>query len=436
LEGTSTLSKKPQSRTAEGHKRATASREQLLNDIRSIRKSFPNAVITRDFYRQQGKFADKAISLYFPKFSDLVKEAGCEAADLTPEPKAPTPIEPKLTPELKLDLEKEKIKAKQEDAKGQLKVAATRIIKLEKELEAAVSLGQYTPQVTILAPRTPSSTSESVACVVASDWHLEEEVINTHVAGLNEFNLEIGAARVARFWQGALRLIDILKRDTAIKQVIIALLGDFITNNIHEDAAASNLLLPMEAIQHAEDQLVSGLKFMLENTDPDTRFLIPCHSGNHARTTKKRMITTEAGNSLEYWMYHHLRRYFDGEKRIQWQIGEGYHTFTRLFDDSYVIRWHHGHAIRYSGGIGGITIPANRAIANWNQAVRDVNLDVFGHYHQYINTGNFICNGSLIGYNDFAVSIKASFEPPTQAFFLVNKRWNAKTMSTPIFLEE
>lgn len=431
------MAKNTQSGPAAGQKKATATREQLLKDFRRIHKNFPDAVITRDFYRAHGKYSDQVIAGY-GKHKDLVREAGCEIIEPEPisAPKASAPSEPELTPELKLDLEKEKIKAKQEDTRGQLKVAATRIIELEKELEAAVSLGQYTPQVTLLIPRTPSSYSESVACVAASDWHLEEEVINSHVAGLNEFNLEIGAKRVERFWQGAIRLIDILKRDTTIKQVIVALLGDFITNNIHEDAIASNLLLPMEAIQYAEDKIVSGLKFMLDNTDPDTKFLIPCHSGNHARTTKKQRVATEAGHSLEYWMYHHLRRYFAGEDRIQWQIAEGYHTFTRLFDNKYCIRWHHGHAIKFNGGSGGITIPVNKAIANWNQAVRDVNLDVFGHYHQYINTGNFVANGSLIGYNDFAVSIKASYEPPQQAFFLINKRWNAKTMSTPIFLEE
>ena len=415
-------------------KKSTASRDQLLSDIRRIRKNFPNVTITRDFYRQHGSYTDKSWSLYFSKFSDLVKDAGCVTAAVDPKPQ--TIMDPEMTPELKLDLEKEKIKVRQEDAKGQLKVAATRIIQLEKELEAAVSLGQYTPQITFLTPLSPGSDSESVACVVASDWHLEEPVISSHVAGLNRFNLEIGTKRVERFWQGGARLIDILKRDTTIKQVIIALLGDFITNNIHDDAAASNSLLPMEAIQHVEDRIVSGIKFMLDNTDPDTQFLIPCHSGNHARTTKKQRIATEAGHSLEYWMYHHLRRYFAGEPRIQWQIAEGYHTFTRLFDGKYVIRWHHGHAIKYGGGLGGITIPVNKSIANWNQAVRDVNLDVFGHYHQYISTGNFVANGSLIGYNDFAVAIRASYEPPQQAFFLVNKRWKAKTMQTPIFLEE
>lgn len=40
----------------------------------------------------------------------------------------------------------------------------------------------------------------------------------------------------------------------------------------------------------------------------------------------------------------------------------------------------------------------------------------------------------MIGYNPYAVSIKASFEKPNQTFFLINKRHCAKTMVAPIFV--
>ena len=92
--------------------------------------------------------------------------------------------------------------------------------------------------------------------------------------------------------------------------------------------------------------------------------------------------------------------------------------------------------MKYGGGVGGIYIPVNKAINDWNKTVRDVDLDVFGHFHQYIDAGNFVCNGSLIGYNAYAVAIKASFEPPQQAFFLVNRKYRSKTMATPIFVSD
>ena len=82
----------------------------------------------------------------------------------------------------------------------------------------------------------------------------------------------------------------------------------------------------------------------------------------------------------------------------------------------------------------GITIPVNKAIAGWNKA-HTVDLDVFGHYHQRFDGGSFICNGSLIGYNAYAVSIKAGYEPPSQTCFLINRQFQAKTAVMPIFVE-
>jgi len=427
------LSKKPQSRTAESHKRATASRDQLLNDIRSIRKSFPNAVITRDFYRQQGKFADKAISLYFPKFSDLVKEAGCDPKSTPSVEVAPTPPMPVAD---KLTLEREKLAAKQGDSKKLLDAALNKLQIYEAEREILLGLEDKSVQIYDIQPKMPTGTSEAVAFMIASDHHGEERVLSTDVAGLNEFNLDIYAQRNDTFFKGGQRLWDILRKDTHIKTLVLALLGDFMTGSIHEDSAESNLLPPSEAIWNAEEKLTSGIHFLLENTDVE-ELVIPCHSGNHARMTKKQRHTTEMGNSLEHYMYKHLQKHFASDPRVKFIISLGYHSYLTLFD-KYTIRFHHGHNIKYGGGVGGITVPVNKAINEWNKAelYRNVSLDVFGHFHQYVNYGNFVCNGSLIGYNAYAISIKAAYERPQQAFFLVSKKFMSKTMSTPIFLTD
>lgn len=401
------------------------SRTALLTEIKRIAKQFPGVEITRDFFRANSRLKD-SWNTYWPNFAAFAMAASMKTSGKTPAAA--------LTPALQLDLEKEKIKAKQTSEKEQLKLATERIIDLESKLESVLSIGQRTPQITIITPKEPSGSSESVAALIASDWHIEENVEAAAVGFKNEFNLDIAESRAMKFFQGGFRLFDILRRDTTIKTIILGLLGDFITNTIHEDFQESNNLLPAEAIYKAECLIVSGIRSLLDNTEPDVELIIVCHSGNHGRMTKKQRGSTEAGNSLEHYMYYHLRDFFRGEPRIKFQIAEGYHSFVHLFDDRYLIRFHHGHAINYGGGVGGITIPVNKAIAQWNIADKNVNLDVFGHFHQFIDAGNFVANGSLIGYNDFAVRIKAAYEKPQQAFFLINKKWNAKTMVTPIFL--
>jgi hypothetical protein len=77
--------------------------------------------------------------------------------------------------------------------------------------------------------------------------------------------------------------------------------------------------------------------------------------------------------------------------RVEFRISEGYHSFLDIYGNL-KIRLHHGHAINYQGGIGGIFIPAFKSISQWDKANR-ADLDVFGHFHQSKDGGKFICNG-------------------------------------------
>jgi hypothetical protein len=215
----------------------------------------------------------------------------------------------------------------------------------------------------------------------------------------------------------------------AISNVVLALLGDFISNDLHEgESVEMNEQQPMHALQTAQSFIVSGIEFLLANSS--YTLTIPCHSGNHARTTKKTRFSAENGHSLEYLMYLHLAAYFRTEPRVQFIIPEGMHSYMQIYDQT--IRFHHGHAVKYGGGVGGIFVPAYKAISQWNKA-RHADLDVFGHFHQSKDGGNFLCNGSLIGYNGFALSIKADYEQPRQSLFLMDKK-RGRTATWPILV--
>ncbi len=347
---------------------------------------------------------------------------------------SPSEFAPGPTPQQQVDLELEKLRVKKEGGNEKISILQERVLQLEKEKDALLSISKATPQIIDVTPKAGASKSESAAVLVWSDWHIEEEVRAEAVSNKNEFNLEVGERRFANLLHGGLAWYKIESQKTTIKTIVIAALGDFITGSIHEDLAESNLLPPVEAIYKAQGMLISGIKFMLENTPADVEIIFVGHSGNHGRMTKKQRIATEAGNSLELYMYYTIRDFFKSDKRVKFVISTGYHSFVRFFGGQYEVRFHHGHMVNYQGGVGGITIPVNKAIAQWNKA-HPVNLDVFGHFHTRFDGGNFIANGSLIGYNAYAVSIKASYEKPSQTFFLINKEFGEKTVVAPIFVE-
>jgi len=293
---------------------------------------------------------------------------------------------------------------------------------------AAILKMSTTPQSLVITPTT-NGGSEATAFVVASDWHVEESVLKHQVSGLNEYSLDIADARITKFFTNTIKLLNITKRDSHIKEMVLCLLGDFISGSIHDELVEGNNLLPIDAIIFAEQRIYAGIQALLKNTD--LNITVVCHPGNHSRITGKTHFATEQGNSLEFYMYHHLAQLFSKDKRVRFIIANGYHTYLDIY--GFVVRLHHGHTIRYAGGIGGIYIPVNKAISQWNKG-RRCDLDVFGHFHQLRDGGNFVCNGSLIGYNSFALSIKADYEPPKQAFFLVDSR-RGKTLQAPIWLD-
>jgi hypothetical protein len=281
----------------------------------------------------------------------------------------------------------------------------------------------------IIVPKMDTRTTEGTVVWVASDWHTDERVDGNTISNLNTFTPAIAKRRVDTFFQGGLRLTNILGRDVKVDTVVLALLGDFITGHIHPDFMEMTDTQPVHATIRVKNWLASGIKYILDNSEYN--LVIPCHSGNHGRTTEKTRLATENGHSLEFFMYNFLADHFKDNPRVKFVISTGYHSYLDIYGTK--VRFHHGHSIRYAGGVGGIYIPVNKAIAQWNKA-RKADLDVFGHFHQMRDGGNFICNGSLIGYNTFALSIKADYEPPRQALFMIDSK-RGKTFVVPIILE-
>lgn len=304
------------------------------------------------------------------------------------------------------------------------------IEKIEKEKEAILQMNRN------LNPRSfnyvvSDKRGEATAVVLASDWHIEEEVKPETVNHLNTYTLAIAEKRIKQFFKATLRLIEIQQTSVKIDTLVLALLGDIISSSIHEALLEINQLRPIEAIIRAENLLIGGIQYILDNSN--LKLVIPCHVGNHTRITKRVHIATEQGNSLETFMYHHMANHFRGNKRVKFLVSEGYLSYVTIYN--YTICFQHGHAIRYAGGIGGLTIPVNKAIAQWEK-LRRADLYCFGHWHQFFDGGNFVCNGSMIGWNSFATFIKAGFEKPSQTFFLINKKRNCKTMVCPILFDD
>lgn len=306
---------------------------------------------------------------------------------------------------------------------------ATRLLNIideqQKQLEVALAISGEKANIAKIPQIKSGKGGSATAFAIASDWHVEETVNPESVNGLNAYNLTIAQDRVRQFFQKTIRLTEIQRAGTKIDTLVLALLGDLMTGYIHEELRETNGLSPTETILWLQDEVASGLTLLEKHF---SRIIIPCSYGNHGRNTIKPRHATGAQNSYEWMLYHILRKQFP---QHEWQISTGYHNYLEV--DGRVVRLHHGDDLKYQGGVGGLTIPVEKAISQWNKAI-SAYLDIFGHWHTSMTGRNFISNASLIGHNAYAIAIKAGYEPPSQTFFLMDQK-RGRTITAPIYLD-
>lgn len=278
-----------------------------------------------------------------------------------------------------------------------------------------------------------STNKEATVVILASDWHTDEVVDLAAMNDLNEFNLQIAEKRAELFFTHSLKLINLLENASKINTVVFAALGDFISGWIHPALIESSLLTPPEALIKAYELLLSGLKFLIDKGNFEQLIFVGC-VGNHGRITTKPRDKGLVKKSYEWLLYEFLARKLANTKyseKIKFLLPKGYFNWLTIYN--FDIRFHHGDDIQYRGGVGGIHIPLKKALAQWNKA-RQAYLDVMGHWHTRENSEDYSINGSLVGYNEYAIRIKADYRKPMQSLFEIHPKYG-KTAEFPIVLE-
>lgn len=263
------------------------------------------------------------------------------------------------------------------------------------------------------------SGGSATAMLVLTDWHSEERVDPSTINGLNEYSPEIAAKRVERCVERFLVLLDSVRSISKIEHVVIPVLGDLITGYIHEELVEENHLSPTEALIFVRDQLHSAVDTIAKEAGVD-HIDIYTAAGNHGRTTSKRRIANSHKNSYEWLLYQWMAKDYQSDPKVDWHISNGYFNMAEIQGKR--VRFHHGDGISYQGGVNGIGVPVMKSIWKWDGSV-PADLDVFGHWHQFLFQPKFISCNCLIGYNAYAQKVvKAPYSNPSQTFVVIDKK--------------
>lgn len=322
--------------------------------------------------------------------------------------------------QVKHDLARDKDQQRLRALQAKCRVLESELAIAEQRVEFVSALGEPTEPNAMHAKPIKGARSPATPVLVLTDWHAEETVLASTTDGLNEYNLDICAARVRRTVSKFLLLLALSRSAAKIDHMVLAILGDMITGYIHAELVESNELSPTEASLFVQDLIHETIQVLLKEADVK-RIVIPCCFGNHGRTTEKMRISTAYKNSYEWLLYHSMARFYKGEARVEWRITNGYHNWIEI--QGRKVRFHHGDGIKYQGGTGGIAVPANLRIMRSNMGREPAYLDVFGHWHQfqYSEPGGWIAAPCLIGYTPYGIYKNLSYSEPGQLYLMLDR---------------
>lgn len=322
-------------------------------------------------------------------------------------------------------------RADKEDSAVRLRREHSQLIERVREAEERQHvldrLKKPVKQVSIT--RRETTGREGTAVVLASDWHVEEYVPRRNDTAGNFYDLAEADKRVRRFFDGTRWLVEFYRPTFKIRDLVLWLGGDLMTGYLRNENREENQLSPVETLAWLQARITAGIDHLLADGGLD-RLVVVCSHGNHGRTTEKRQVSTGAKNSYEWLLYQWLAVHYANEKRIEFVTDQSNHQYLQVYD--FNLHFTHGDEVQYQGGIGGIAVPLMKAVAGWDQ-VRRCDYHHIGHWHQLRDFGNITVNGSLIGYNAYAMSVRAAPEPPRQAFYVLDSK-RGKTANCPVWV--
>ncbi len=271
---------------------------------------------------------------------------------------------------------------------------------------------------------------QGVPVLVLSDLHVEERVDPEKVNGLNKYNPEIAERCLGEAFDGFQWLSQDSRFDC--RTCVIAIIGDTFSGFIHDELKERNYMTPTMAVLWLQLRLERELRRFAKETDFE-RIVIVMKDGNHGRLTHKIRHATRSDNSLEWMMMQSIALRMADDPRFEFHVEEGHFTYLDVYDTA--LCFAHGDIWRSAGGVGGITIPLRKGFNEVKKRPHRLDHLILGHFHQRLDIGEIIVNGSMIGVTPYSLANCFPTEQRQQSWFLIDSE-HGKCISAPVWLPQ
>lgn len=251
-----------------------------------------------------------------------------------------------------------KVKAVSEERRKEIEKLRRFSVATETENDKLRSALDLVDSITVANPVVPKwiqpkknpKKHTGTPVLMLSDLHLDEVVNPDEVQGINGYNREIAEMRLTKVIDST---VDVLQRYVAgleFDGFVLALGGDIMTGDIHEELQQTNHGTIMEGVVHWVPQLASAIDHIA--SELDVPLFIPCVRGNHDRYSKKKPSKKSAQESFSWIIYHWLADHFRDDDRVQFAISPSADYSFPVYNTDFVLT--HGDQFGGGGGIAGI----------------------------------------------------------------------------------
>ena len=259
-----------------------------------------------------------------------------------------------------------------------------------------------------------------------SDTHIGEFVDLKQMAGLNTYDFDIFNNRLYGWANQLVTLAELRRNSVSIPELVVPLLGDMISGDIHEELSHTNLDNCMMQMIRGATLIAQALMYMAPHFET---VRVPCVVGNHGRMTRKPPMKDKFMD-WDYLMYQWIAALCQKQDNIEFHIPRSFLTVFPVCNRNILAM--HGDAVSGAGSLASVTkvITNLRSVLHFKKGLENELGEVpetipahfdsvmIGHFHRVdeldIGTGTAHICGCMKGADEFAMTRLQAVTKPQQ----------------------
>ena len=277
------------------------------------------------------------------------------------------------------------------------------------------------PRVTQIGHKVPSTDSRRRATqpqtMVAplTDTHVGDRVTFDQTTGINEYNVDIFNKRLYGWTEQIILLANYRRNIADVEELVIPMLGDMVSGDIHEELARTNIGNCMEQMINGAFLISQSLMALSQHF---TKVRVAGVVGNHGRMTRK-IPSKDKYMDWDYMLYQWIAAFCAEQPNISFHIPKNFSTIINVANRNILIM--HGDSISGGGTSASFTrmVGQMRGRQQQNQSWEDMQRfdDIMiGHFHRIdeydIGTGAMYICGTMKGSDEFTTNRLHVSSPP------------------------